>query len=65
MGANAPHEGTYIVMKSCKCPVCGKSFILPYKNVYKQRVGDSMVHLCSWTCLNKFRRGLEADQQKK
>ena len=33
-----------------KCPVCGKSFIIPTENVYKLQIKGCTKHYCSYTC---------------
>ena len=37
-----------------KCPVCGKSFILPPENIYKLTVKGKLQHYCSYTCYRKI-----------
>lgn len=36
-----------------KCPICGKTFFKYPQHVYKYRDKNKLIHVCSWTCLNK------------
>lgn len=45
----------YTDIKERKCPECGKTFIVPPQNVYKERVGYEIKPFCSWRCLCAWR----------
>lgn len=38
------------------CPECGKNFIVPPMNVYKEKVGNFEKPFCSWNCLSAWRK---------
>ena len=46
----------YTDYKERKCPLCGKDFIVPPQNVYKERVGKEIRPFCSWKCLCEWRK---------
>lgn len=48
-----PHYTDY---KEKKCPECGKNFIVPSQNVYKEKVGREIKPFCSWKCLCAWRK---------
>lgn len=39
-----------------KCPKCGKNFIVPPLNVYKERIKGTVYPFCSWKCLSAWRK---------
>lgn len=41
--------------KEINCPVCGKLFIIPPKNIYKIRNKDGTQHFCSYTCYKQIK----------
>ena len=42
-----------------KCPYCGKQFIEPPENVYKEFINGKEKDFCSWNCLCKWRKAHE------
>lgn len=46
-----------------KCPICGKTYIKAFENIYKTRKGTSWEHYCSYTCYNKALRKIEEDKK--
>jgi hypothetical protein len=46
----------YYAGNESNCPKCGKAFIVPPYNVYKERVNGTVVPFCSWKCLTAWRK---------
>lgn len=46
----------YTDCKERVCPQCGKTFIVPPENVYKEFVGRKEKDFCSWNCLCRWRK---------
>ena len=42
--------------RETKCPQCGKNFLVPPFNVYKEKYRHVVKDFCSWTCLCAWRR---------
>lgn len=52
-------------MRFVDCYVCGKTFILAPKNIYRVTVNGKVKHLCGWNCLRKLEREKEAKKKSK
>lgn len=52
-------------MKTRKCFVCGKEFILAPENIFKVLIEGKVKHLCGWNCLRKLEREKEAKKKPK
>lgn len=48
-------------MRSKKCPVCGKEFVLAPYSIYKITVKGKVIYTCGWNCL----RTLEKEKAEK
>ena len=47
-----------------KCPLCKRNFIVPPRNVYKERINGTLTNFCSWKCLCEFRRNKQQPERK-
>jgi hypothetical protein len=43
-------------MRTAKCPICGKEFIVAPYNVYKLTVDDRIYNYCGYTCFRVAQR---------
>lgn len=52
-------------MRTAKCPICGKEFIVPPYTVYKLRIGKHNFTYCSYSCFRTAEKREENKPKKK
>jgi len=49
--------------KMIQCAICGKQFVVPFKNLYKVEFAGKVHNCCSYTCYRKAQRAKQENKQ--